>query len=59
MIIISAAPPTPALKHYNYDTRLSKIQKRAIRFTWHRLQTRNGGKRVENVFEEVKNISRT
>ncbi|ULT83158.1 hypothetical protein L5515_018273 [Caenorhabditis briggsae] len=48
-----AAPPTPALKHYNYDTRLSKIQKRAIRFTWHRLQTRNGGKRVENVFEEV------
>uniref|UniRef100_A0A1I7TWD1 GLOBIN domain-containing protein n=1 Tax=Caenorhabditis tropicalis TaxID=1561998 RepID=A0A1I7TWD1_9PELO len=48
-----AAPPAPALKHYNYDTRLSKIQKRAIRFTWHRLQTRNGGKRVENVFEEV------
>ncbi|KAK6764482.1 hypothetical protein RB195_024706 [Necator americanus] len=29
------------------------MQKRALRFTWHRLQTRNGGKRVENVFEEV------
>ncbi|RCN37343.1 hypothetical protein ANCCAN_16757 [Ancylostoma caninum] len=29
------------------------MQRRALRFTWHRLQTRNGGKRVENVFEEV------
>ena len=31
----------------------------ALRFTWHRLQTRNGGKKVENVFEEVRllNIS--
>jgi hypothetical protein len=26
---------------------------RSLRFTWHRLQTRNGGKRVECVFEEV------
>ncbi|CAI5454244.1 unnamed protein product [Caenorhabditis angaria] len=41
------------LRHYNYDGKLNKLQKRAIRFTWHRLQTRNGGKRVENVFEEV------
>uniref|UniRef100_A0A915ENN1 Uncharacterized protein n=1 Tax=Ditylenchus dipsaci TaxID=166011 RepID=A0A915ENN1_9BILA len=41
------------LRHYNYDVKLSKLQKRALRFTWHRLHTRNGGKRVENVFEEV------
>ncbi|TKR71750.1 hypothetical protein L596_019298 [Steinernema carpocapsae] len=41
------------VRHYNYDSKLSKLQKRSLRFTWHRLQTRNGGKRVENVFEEV------
>ncbi|KAI1723513.1 globin-like protein 9 [Ditylenchus destructor] len=41
------------LRHYNYDVKLSKLQKRALRFTWQRLHTRNGGKRVENVFEEV------
>lgn len=41
------------IRHYNYDLKLSKLQKRALRFTWHRLQTRNGGKRVDNVFEEV------
>ncbi|CEF64173.1 Globin family and Globin-like domain and Globin, structural domain-containing protein [Strongyloides ratti] len=39
--------------HYNYDTKLNRLQKRSLRFTWHRLQTKNGGKRVENVFEEV------
>jgi hypothetical protein len=44
---------TGRIRHYNYDVKLSKLQKRALRFTWHRLQTRNGGKRVENVFEEV------
>ncbi|CAB3399198.1 unnamed protein product [Caenorhabditis bovis] len=48
-----AATSTSQLKHYSYDTKLNKLQKRAIRFTWHRLQTRNSGKRVENVFEEV------
>ncbi|CAD5233397.1 unnamed protein product [Bursaphelenchus xylophilus] len=41
------------VRHYNYDLKLSKLQKRALRFTWHRLQTRNGGKRVDNVFEDV------
>uniref|UniRef100_A0A0K0D1S8 GLOBIN domain-containing protein n=1 Tax=Angiostrongylus cantonensis TaxID=6313 RepID=A0A0K0D1S8_ANGCA len=41
------------LKHYNYDDKLNRLQRRALRFTWHRLHTRNGGKRVENVFEEV------
>uniref|UniRef100_A0A914QGI9 Globin family profile domain-containing protein n=1 Tax=Panagrolaimus davidi TaxID=227884 RepID=A0A914QGI9_9BILA len=41
------------LRHYNYESKLSKLQKRSLRFTWHRLQTRNGGKRVEAVFEEV------
>ncbi|VDL81639.1 unnamed protein product [Nippostrongylus brasiliensis] len=40
-------------KHYNYGDKLNRMQRRALRFTWHRLQTRNGGKRVENVFEEV------
>uniref|UniRef100_A0A0K0EUS8 GLOBIN domain-containing protein n=1 Tax=Strongyloides venezuelensis TaxID=75913 RepID=A0A0K0EUS8_STRVS len=39
--------------HYNYDAKLNRLQKRSLRFTWHRLQTKNGGKRVENVFEEV------
>lgn len=29
------------------------MQKRSLKFTWHRLQTRNGGKKVEAVFEEV------
>uniref|UniRef100_A0A1I7Z8N5 GLOBIN domain-containing protein n=1 Tax=Steinernema glaseri TaxID=37863 RepID=A0A1I7Z8N5_9BILA len=41
------------IRHYNYETKLSKLQKRSLRFTWQRLHTRNGGKRVENVFEEV------
>ncbi|KAK0402775.1 hypothetical protein QR680_016523 [Steinernema hermaphroditum] len=41
------------VRHYNYETKLSKLQKRSLRFTWQRLHTRNGGKRVENVFEEV------
>uniref|UniRef100_A0A7E4V5B7 GLOBIN domain-containing protein n=1 Tax=Panagrellus redivivus TaxID=6233 RepID=A0A7E4V5B7_PANRE len=41
------------IRHYNYEAKLSKLQKRSLRFTWHRLQTRNGGKRVEAVFEEV------
>ncbi|KAL3073192.1 hypothetical protein niasHT_035468 [Heterodera trifolii] len=41
------------IKHYNYEDRLSKLHKRALRFTWQRLQTRNGGKRIETVFEEV------
>ncbi|KAI6180223.1 hypothetical protein M3Y98_00696500 [Aphelenchoides besseyi] len=41
------------IRHYNYDIKLNKLQKRALRFTWHRLHTRNGGKRVENVFEEI------
>ncbi|CAD5229782.1 unnamed protein product [Bursaphelenchus okinawaensis] len=41
------------IRHYNYDLKLSKLQKRALRFTWHRLQTRNGGKRVDLVFEDV------
>uniref|UniRef100_A0A0R3RI39 GLOBIN domain-containing protein n=1 Tax=Elaeophora elaphi TaxID=1147741 RepID=A0A0R3RI39_9BILA len=43
----------PVLKHYDYDSRLNRLQKRFLRFTWHRLQTRNGGKRIANVFEEV------
>ncbi|CAJ0935053.1 unnamed protein product, partial [Mesorhabditis belari] len=43
----------PSLRHYDYDGKLNKLQKKALRFTWHRLQTRNGGKRVEQVFEEV------
>uniref|UniRef100_A0A0N5AN65 GLOBIN domain-containing protein n=1 Tax=Syphacia muris TaxID=451379 RepID=A0A0N5AN65_9BILA len=38
---------------YNYDRKLNKMQKRSLRFTWQRLQTRNGGKKVESVFEEV------
>ena len=42
-----------AYKPYDYEGKLNKMQRRALRFTWHRLQTRNGGKRVENVFEEV------
>ncbi|CAD6189353.1 unnamed protein product [Caenorhabditis auriculariae] len=41
------------LKHYNYEGKLNKLQRRALRFTWHRLQTRNGGKRVENVFDKL------
>uniref|UniRef100_A0A913HI88 GLOBIN domain-containing protein n=1 Tax=Strongyloides stercoralis TaxID=6248 RepID=A0A913HI88_STRER len=41
------------VSHYNYDSKLNRLQKRSLRFTWHRLQTKNGGKRVENVFEEV------
>lgn len=47
---------TENLRHYNYDIKLNKLQKRALRFTWHRLHTRNGGKRVENVFEEVMKV---
>ncbi|VIO88902.1 Uncharacterized protein BM_BM4144 [Brugia malayi] len=43
----------PILKHYDYNSRLNRLQKRFLRFTWHRLQTKNGGKRVGNVFEEV------
>ncbi|VDD93552.1 unnamed protein product [Enterobius vermicularis] len=39
--------------YYNYDRKLNKMQKRSLKFTWHRLQTRNGGKKVEAVFEEV------
>ncbi|KAJ1353057.1 hypothetical protein KIN20_009602 [Parelaphostrongylus tenuis] len=46
-------PMVSPLKHYNYDDKLNRLQRRALRFTWHRLHTRNGGKRVENVFEEV------
>ncbi|CAJ0610102.1 unnamed protein product [Cylicocyclus nassatus] len=42
-----------SLKHYDYESKLNKMQRRSLRFTWHRLHTRNGGKRVENVFEEV------
>uniref|UniRef100_F1L1R7 Globin-like protein 9 n=2 Tax=Ascaris TaxID=6251 RepID=F1L1R7_ASCSU len=41
------------MRHYDYDAKLNRLQKRSLRFTWHRLQTRNGGKRVDNVFEEV------
>ncbi|CAG9530725.1 unnamed protein product [Cercopithifilaria johnstoni] len=43
----------PILKHYDYNSRLNRLQKRFLRFTWHRLQTRNGGKRIASVFEEV------
>ncbi|VDK88397.1 unnamed protein product [Litomosoides sigmodontis] len=43
----------PVLKHYDYNSRLKQLQKRSLRFTWHRLQTRNGGKRIATVFEEV------
>ncbi|EFO24075.2 hypothetical protein LOAG_04410 [Loa loa] len=50
---VSAPVIGPVLKHYDYDSRLNRLQKRFLRFTWHRLQTKNGGKRVENVFEEV------
>ncbi|VDO30534.1 unnamed protein product [Onchocerca flexuosa] len=50
---VSDAIIRPILKHYDYNSRLSRLQKRFLRFTWHRLQTKNGGKRVENVFEEV------
>ncbi|GMT32616.1 hypothetical protein PFISCL1PPCAC_23913, partial [Pristionchus fissidentatus] len=50
---VLATAPAPNLRHYDYDRKLNKMQKKALRFTWHRLQTRNGGKRVENVFEEV------
>ncbi|VDO23969.1 unnamed protein product [Haemonchus placei] len=52
MILRSASISSTAM-HYNYDDRLNRMQRRALRFTWHRLQTRNGGKRVENVLEEV------
>ncbi|KAI6224308.1 Glb-16 [Aphelenchoides fujianensis] len=48
-----AVAATERIRHYNYDVKLNKLQKRALRFTWHRLHTRNGGKRVENVFEEI------
>ncbi|KAI6192197.1 Globin [Aphelenchoides bicaudatus] len=48
-----AVTTTERLRHYNYDVKLNKLQKRALRFTWHRLHTRNGGKRVEHVFEEI------
>ncbi|VDM62013.1 unnamed protein product [Angiostrongylus costaricensis] len=48
----SSGPVGSTLKHYNYDDKLNRLQRRALRFTWHRLHTRNGGKRVENVFEE-------
>ncbi|WKY15844.1 hypothetical protein Q1695_000935 [Nippostrongylus brasiliensis] len=53
--IVDVAPDVVAgtAKHYNYGDKLNRMQRRALRFTWHRLQTRNGGKRVENVFEEV------
>jgi hypothetical protein len=50
---LEAVSTAVQLRHYNYDVKLNKLQKRALRFTWHRLHTRNGGKRVENVFEEV------
>ncbi|CAJ0583375.1 unnamed protein product, partial [Mesorhabditis spiculigera] len=49
-VATSSGPP---LRYYDYDGKLNKLQKKALRFTWHRLQTRNGGKRVEQVFEEV------
>uniref|UniRef100_A0A914V381 Globin family profile domain-containing protein n=1 Tax=Plectus sambesii TaxID=2011161 RepID=A0A914V381_9BILA len=48
----SSLPSVP-VKYYNYDAKMTKFQKRSLRFTWHRLQTRNGGKRVDSVFEEV------
>uniref|UniRef100_A0A1I8BPZ8 GLOBIN domain-containing protein n=1 Tax=Meloidogyne hapla TaxID=6305 RepID=A0A1I8BPZ8_MELHA len=41
------------IRHYNYEDRFTKLHKRALRFTWQRLLTRNGGKRIETVFEEV------
>ncbi|KAF7636581.1 hypothetical protein Mgra_00003975 [Meloidogyne graminicola] len=41
------------IRHYNYEDRFTKLHKRALRFTWQRLLTRNGGKRIEVVFEEV------
>ncbi|VDM91434.1 unnamed protein product [Onchocerca ochengi] len=50
---VSDAIISPILKHYDYNSRLNRLQKRYLRFTWNRLQTKNGGKRVENVFEEV------
>ncbi|MCP9263059.1 hypothetical protein DINM_006412 [Dirofilaria immitis] len=50
---VSDAIIKPVLKHYDYNSRLNRLQKRFLRFTWHRLQTKNGGKRIENVFEEV------
>uniref|UniRef100_A0AAF5PKJ7 Globin family profile domain-containing protein n=1 Tax=Wuchereria bancrofti TaxID=6293 RepID=A0AAF5PKJ7_WUCBA len=31
----------PILKHYDYNLRLNRFQKRFLRFTWHRLQTKN------------------
>uniref|UniRef100_A0A914EFK9 Globin family profile domain-containing protein n=1 Tax=Acrobeloides nanus TaxID=290746 RepID=A0A914EFK9_9BILA len=43
----------PRVRHYNYNARLNKLQKRSLRFTWQRLQTRNGGKKIEDVFNEV------
>ncbi|EYC22217.1 hypothetical protein Y032_0017g3216 [Ancylostoma ceylanicum] len=53
--LCEAIPATvsASVKHYDYEAKLNRMQRRALRFTWHRLQTRNGGKRVENVFEEV------
>ncbi|EPB68060.1 hypothetical protein ANCCEY_12848 [Ancylostoma ceylanicum] len=48
-----ATTVSASVKHYDYEAKLNRMQRRALRFTWHRLQTRNGGKRVENVFEEV------
>ncbi|GMT04744.1 hypothetical protein PENTCL1PPCAC_26918 [Pristionchus entomophagus] len=51
--VVAAAAAAANVRHYDYDRKLNKMQKKALRFTWHRLQTRNGGKRVENVFEEV------
>ncbi|GMR32003.1 hypothetical protein PMAYCL1PPCAC_02198, partial [Pristionchus mayeri] len=51
--VVAATNAASNIRHYDYDRKLNKMQKKALRFTWHRLQTRNGGKRVEHVFEEV------
>ncbi|PAV81666.1 hypothetical protein WR25_22934 isoform B [Diploscapter pachys] len=45
--------PSTSRRIYDYDSKLTKLQKKALKFTWSRLQTRNGGKRVESVFEDV------
>ncbi|VDN59168.1 unnamed protein product [Dracunculus medinensis] len=50
---IHALTTKPSMRHYCYDSKLNKLQKKSLRFTWNRLQTRNGGKKIENVFEEI------
>ncbi|VDN07751.1 unnamed protein product [Thelazia callipaeda] len=40
-------------RHFDYGSKLKRLQKQSLRFTWHRLQTKNGGKRLQHVYERL------